>query len=884
MGLDRLSLANATKLFLSNALVYYTVDLATDVHAAGGEVTVENPSPRMDLSLPHVFWKEKSHHANLFRTAPVLAYAKATGSVEITTPLCACGLPMQKYITVLATKRAARVLRPLHGLRCMHKGHEEHAYGLTAKGERAALQSASYPLIFAVVLACAHLGLEAPGIDASGVSPRVVPASVGQLSAPDVKGELTSVKGELTSVDLAFVGQLHTALGAPHRDVDAFSAPAPRGTPLLRSSRTLPMLQASRVRAPNYVEPAGPGWWRGDDSDSDGDLSDAGDDVFTVNACTLGVSSQYRACIKVQPHVDACKASIRTRFSQGPDGTSIRHDIPRGYNEASRHAEAPAIWEAMLREMNAHEDCKTWTLVDAQKCYDEGKEPIDCMWVYDCKVDATTSLFLLWKARLVALGNQQVYLRDYLDTYSGVVRHATFRLFLAICAMFALTVTGADVSTAYLHAPLRDFVVYMKVPRGFPALIGGMPALCRLNMALYGLKQSAREWAVTLIAWLVAYGFVQCTADRYMFRLVTELGVLILLIWVDDIFMGHSNDKLRSLFMGAFADRFRVKDLGPLQQALGASVSQSLSEGWVSFNLTKYISDLARRFDLIENVAWADIPVPVQLAKECSVSKPSDADVLACLEQYAIIVGSIIFIATFARPDVAFAAHFLATFMVRPGPVHLKLARRVLGYLSRTRDLAITYRKGAGDMSVSFSPLDDGAAGPIDATGVPHMMVDTDHGVARSITGWMFMLGSAAVSWAVRGQVHPALSSAESELYGISTCVCDLLTCAQVAEEMGFTFVNITVCTDSRGARLLAMDCAAAARTRHIHRRWYFVRYHIDEEHLNVLLVKGSNNRSNFLTKPVGGKAFALDRAYAMGIGDASVTEVAAAAPSAAEA
>ena len=46
-------------------------------------------------------------------------------------------------------------------------------------------------------------------------------------------------------------------------------------------------------------------------------------------------------------------------------------------------------------------------------------------------------------------------------------------------------VTGADVSTAYLHAPLRDYVVWMRMPRGFPSTINGVPGLCRLNMWRY---------------------------------------------------------------------------------------------------------------------------------------------------------------------------------------------------------------------------------------------------------------------------------------------------------------------------------------------------------------------------------------------------------------
>ena len=284
----------------------------------------------------------------------------------------------------------------------------------------------------------------------------------------------------------------------------------------------------------------------------------------------------------------------------------------------------------------------------------------------------------------------------------------------------------------------------------------------------------------------------------------------------------------------------------------------------VSFSLEKYISDLARRFDLFENVAWADIPVPVAMAKECVRTVVSDAEVLECVELFAVQTGSVVFIATFARPDVAYAAHFLATFMVRPGRVHLRLARRVLGYLSRTKEMCITYRKGSGDPSFSFSPLEDGLP---DRSGLPHMQTDTDHGIARSISGWLFMVAGAAASWAVRAQVLPSLSSSESEMYGLSTGVCDLLVCVQVLEEMRVIFTApVVLMTDSRGARLLTQDQAAAARTRHIHRRWYFVTYHIEEGRLKLLQVKGSLNHSNFLTKAVGGAPFAADRSYAMGV------------------
>ena len=197
--------------------------------------------------------------------------------------------------------------------------------------------------------------------------------------------------------------------------------------------------------------------------------------------------------------------------------------------------------------------------------------------------------------------------------------------------------------------------------------------------------------------------------------------------------------------------------------------------------------------------------------------------------------------------------------------MHLKLARRVLGYLPRTRALALTYRKGTEDpASFNFRPMEGKAP---DKTGAPHFPVDTDRGINRSVTGWLFMFAGAAVSWAVRGQLAPALSSTEAELYGLSTGVCDMLVCIYVLEEMGIVFQHpVKIMTDSQGASLIASDNASLARTRHIHRRWFFVRYYEKDGRLVVILVKGVNNPANFLTKAVGGKPFAADRAYAMGL------------------
>ena len=227
-------------------------------------------------------------------------------------------------------------------------------------------------------------------------------------------------------------------------------------------------------------------------------------------------------------------------------------------------------------------------------------------------------------------------------------------------------------------------------------------------MALYGLRQSAREWALTLAQWLEEkpQSFKRCVSDRYMFVKKEEDSMLYLLLWVDDIFIGCNDAAMREKFMKAFSTRFRVKDLGLLTQGLGSSIEQDLTAGTVKLSLGTYIGDVARKFDLDEDVSWADIPVPVALHKLCLDAVVTDEESAAYVDSYRVIVGSIVFVATFARPDVAFAAHTLSTFNSRPGALHMRLARRVMGYLSRTRALGITHRRGEGtNISTSFKPV-----------------------------------------------------------------------------------------------------------------------------------------------------------------------------------
>ena len=106
----------------------------------------------------------------------------------------------------------------------------------------------------------------------------------------------------------------------------------------------------------------------------------------------------------------------------------------------------------------------------------------------------------------------------------------------------------------------------------------------------------------------------------------------------------------------------------------------------------------------------------------------------------------------------------------------------------------------------------------------------------------------------------PSISSTESEFYSLSSCVAMSVHLRNMVEEAGFPMDGpMSIMCDSRGARMLAKHNRSTPRTRHLHRRWFFVTHYERTEKVKVEEVSSEGNWSNVLTKPLGVTAFWID-------------------------
>ena len=208
-------------------------------------------------------------------------------------------------------------------------------------------------------------------------------------------------------------------------------------------------------------------------------------------------------------------------------GTSAPSPVPKSVRGALKD---PNWFAAMTDEYGALLANDTWDLVLPPT----NANVVSGKWVFrhKFKPDGTLDRY---KARWVLRGFSQEHGIDFDETFSPVVKPATIRVILSIALSSNWKIRQLDVKNAFLHGKLSE-EVFCHHPTGF--VDATRPDhVCRLNRALYRLKQSPRMWYHRFATFVTTFGFTCSKSDTSLFTLHGSLGTAYLLLYVDDIIL-----------------------------------------------------------------------------------------------------------------------------------------------------------------------------------------------------------------------------------------------------------------------------------------------------------------------------------------------------------
>ena len=98
-----------------------------------------------------------------------------------------------------------------------------------------------------------------------------------------------------------------------------------------------------------------------------------------------------------------------------------------------------------------------------------------------------------------------------------------------------------DVKNAFFHGDLKEDI-YMTTP---PGLFSSPTSIvCKLKRSLYGLKQAPRAWFEIFKSTLLRFSFVQSQYNSSLFLCKTPVGLVLLLVYVDDIVITGTDSSL----------------------------------------------------------------------------------------------------------------------------------------------------------------------------------------------------------------------------------------------------------------------------------------------------------------------------------------------------
>ena len=473
---------------------------------------------------------------------------------------------------------------------------------------------------------------------------------------------------------------------------------------------------------------------------------------------------------------------------------------PRTAAEARASPEWPQWRAAMVEELKKHEQYATFEVLPASAPLPD--RLLGSRWVFALKRGVGGEI-LRFKARLVMQGFRQLPGVDFRETSTPVLEADTLRSMLALGTRYNMELDVVDVEVAFLHSPLEEplFARPMPAMDELSSAYVGVRAL-RLRKAIYGLKQAGHNWHVTLAAFFQEAGFHRSAADPCLFlrRLspAEEAGsgpqYIAVGVYVDDMLIMAPSVAVVAAFKAQLAERFPVKDLGPVGRVLGLDVSRDRVAGIMRVAQPATVEALLADFGMAAAPpALTPVERSVSLSEaDCPQTQAEIKDMAPLEARYRELVGRLGFVAGMTRPDICFRVRQLQQFQRHPGRTHWEAALWVLRYLRGTTSFGLTYRSmdggGGGSGGGSGGGGGGGGGGSGDSGdcggsggggngsggggggGVPPALVaytDADYGGCvdsrRSTSGLIMLLAGSPVAWRSKRQAGVATSTCEAE-------------------------------------------------------------------------------------------------------------------------
>ena len=188
-----------------------------------------------------------------------------------------------------------------------------------------------------------------------------------------------------------------------------------------------------------------------------------------------------------------------------------------------------------------------------------------------------------------------------------MTRIKSIRMVLAIIALRNLSIHQMDVKRTFLNGDLDE--KYMEQLEGNSAP-GHEKKVCKLVKLLYGLKQAQKQWHEKFDNVMMSHDFKINECDKCVYVKDIEHEYAIVYLYVDDMLIVDSDDKMITSTKNMLNSIFDMKDLGLADVILGIKIKRISYE--LILSQSPYVDNIFGNFGK-DNSGISKTPVDVTL-------------------------------------------------------------------------------------------------------------------------------------------------------------------------------------------------------------------------------------------------------------------------------
>ena len=528
-------------------------------------------------------------------------------------------------------------------------------------------------------------------------------------------------------------------------------------------------------------------------------------------------------------------------------------------------------FEGMREEVCNLEVCRTGTLLDlgqveAIRKLKPHTRVIASRWVVARKSDTRV------RARIVAKDIARGPTAKQLGYSSPTPSVEGLNMVLNVISEHDLRIRGLDISHALIHSPLGNESVVLKMPLSVSMLEGSV-AYLSLDKALNGMHDASLRWLCLLSDTIKKVGvwtddLEPCIYQGTVWQRGKVLGLVCLVVYVDDIVLGSSCSKAEQVVVDAISSVVPTKTTGLVMPAQEGGGSLT----FIGRTISRRAGEKALR-----------------LSVDPGYLKP-------CFSDYGVKKGS------GAAPDVAAFLEKTDEQSTMPLRKGIKMFRKCLGkrlWLAQTRHDVKTWLSLVGSVQACPTVAADQALKSIlrflfgdrytqlrlpsesleltcDGDRVMtqlNVWSDASHAPYRfskrkGITGIVVTYMNSLIKSAAKTQQAISLSSCESELFAIQLSAQEGVGFSKFTWRLLFGFgmideqcvIDLQIESDSQSAIQLLQGIELPKRSRHIEVRIDWLKAKLADGSLRIRYRSGETNVADLFTKCLGTKTFMKHR------------------------